>query len=246
MLVELPSGLVVTLRKFRVEDEDLLADPHAIKQGVAGSLLLNAVTESVQEAGPYQLKQDRLDWNEVLLGDRMTALLKNRIATWGKDMPTKQPCQNCKRPVEQDVDLSELPIKPLPESSREHVVVGTALKVTLPLAQKKVSFRLLRGKDEAGVQRLEKQKKSTLASSYLRYRTVDIEGVPEHSWTEFYRKLDSDDASFLRAAFDDADCGIDQEIEFSCAECHHVWDEDVKFRSDFLFPKYRKKRAEPG
>jgi len=245
---ECPSGLTITIREFTVADEDLLADPKAQKKGLAVTALLNAITAGVIDSGPYQFTEadgkHHLDWAQILQGDRMTVLLKNRIFTWGHDLTFRQPCPNCRQSVVTDIDLRDLPVKKLPESSIAHVRDPKThpLTVTLPHCGKQVSFRLLKGSDDRALQRLQKQHKDTLSSAYLRFRVQEIQDVGQPDLAKWLRNLGGADAAFLRSAFDEADCGIDQEIEFECDSCDHVWIDDVRFRADFLFPKYRGKK----
>jgi len=246
--VDCPSGLSVTVREFRVSDEDLLANPASIRKGLAVSSLLEAVTLRVDDPGPYSMHGKdadtaKIDWTDVLQGDRMVMLLKTRIFTWGEDLVFRQPCPNCPAHIATEIDLSELEIKPLPETSKTHVLnpKENPIFVTLPRAEVKVGFRLLRGKDERQLQKLQKQHKDAQSSAYLRYRIVEIDGVNMADWTAWLRNLGGSDAAFLRAQFDEADCGVDQEVDFDCDTCSHVWRDDVRFRADFLFPKYRKK-----
>jgi len=253
VVVECPTGLVVVLRKFKVKDEDLLTDPKTIRNGAAVNDLLEAITHKVEETGPYRLREPRkkkgetesyLDWNDVLQGDRMTVLLKNRIHTWGPELEFSQPCTNCpNKKVEIEIDLNDLVIKPLPEESIPHVLDPGAVSISrvLPGCGVKVSFRLLRGDDEKKLIKLQKQKKDSQSSSYFRFRITEIEGVPQNTWIKWIEDLDADDSAWLRAAFDEADCGVDQEVQFECEDCGFVWLDDVRFRADFLFPKYRRK-----
>jgi len=250
LTVKCPSGLSVTLREFKVSDEDLLADPKSQRKGVAVTELLTAITEGVDDVGLYKLrdrnkKHDEpwLDWATVLQGDRMTILLKNRIYTWGSELTFSQPCPNCQQNVDTDIDLEEMPIKALPESSKPHVInpQEAPLFCTLPRCGVRVGFRLLLGSDDRAMEKIQKDKKATLSSAYLRYRITKIEGVNQPDWNPWIRNLGGADAAFLRAAFDEPDCGVDQEVQFSCDSCNQVWTDDVRFRSDFLFPKYRGK-----
>lgn len=248
--VDCPSGLSLTVREFRVSDEDLLADPVSIRKGLSVSSLLKAITLRVDDAGPYHLignqgDEPKLDWADVLQGDRMTLLLKNRIFTWGSDLVFRQPCPNCTSPVASPIDLNKIPVKPLPETSLPHVASPkeVPLYTTLPGCGVRVGFRLLRGRDEKGLQKIQKRQKDQQSSGYLRFRVVDVEGVGQPDWKNWLRNLGGRDASYLRAAFDEADCGVDQEVEFDCESCMHIWRDDVRFRSDFLFPKYRGKTS---
>lgn len=238
--IECPSGLAVTVRAYKVKDEDLVADPRSIKKGCAETDLLEAITVRIDEPGPYSFGE-KVDWRRVLQGDRMVALLDNRIFTWGPDYEAREPCPKCRQPCENDIDLGDLPRKPLPETSREHAADPEAnpFEVVLPTCKTAVQFRLLRGSDERALQKLQKQSKDSLSSSYLRFRVVGIAGVAGNEWKNWLGDLDGDDASFLRAAFDEHDCGVEQEIPFQCDSCYLTFHEDVRFTKDFLFPKYR-------
>lgn len=251
LTVECPTGLVVTLREFKVRDEDLLANPKAIRKGIATTDLLKAITVGVDEPGPYPFRDPKRDeegpqlsWGRILQGDRMTVLLKNRIYTWGPDLEYPQPCQNCNQPTKKELDLEELPIKTLPESSLKHVRDGIALEpVTLPGCGVKVGFRLLRGEDDRGLQKIQKTKKDRRSSAYHRFRIVSIDGIPQPNWLDWIENMGGMDSSFLRAAYDEADCGVDQETEFECDACDHVWMDELRFRADFLFPRYKRRKS---
>ena len=248
--ISCPTGLVVTLREFKVTDENLLSNKKSVRNGVGITNLLAHVTMSVDDVGPYTLSEpdrhhDRpwLDWMQVLQGDRLVILKENRVVTWGPDMTDKRPCQNCREPVSTHFSLKDLPVQALPESSMAHVTnpVENPIKTTLPKCGVTVGFRLLRGKDEKVLQKIAKQSKDKLSSAYLRLRVVAIEGVSEPEWNAWLEDLGGYDSAYLRAAFDKADCGLEQSWGFECDECGHLWDEDVKLREDFLFPTYRGK-----
>lgn len=246
--VDCPSGLSVTLREFKVSDEDLVSNPRTQRSGRAITDLLEAITVGVNDPGPYQLTRSgeqgtgKLDWSKVIMGDRMTALLKNRIETWGPEFEIRTPCEACRAPVRNWIDLNDLEIKPLPESSKQHVQIGkdSPIEIELPSGPV-VGVRLLRGKDERQLQKLAKQKKDIMSSAYLRYITVSVEGVPDNKLLAFFQDMSGSDASYLRAAYQEADCGLEQEIELECDTCGHIWDRNIQFGADFLFPKYRKK-----
>lgn len=242
LAVECPSGLVVTVREYQVNDEDLLTNPQSVRDGLVTVKLLTAITQSVEDPGPYHrhMKGDRLDWLAVLQGDSLDVMRRNRIATWGKEYPFRLPCPHCRQPVSEDVDLEELPVRPLPESSKKHVEDGTTpIYTVLPSCGVRVGFRLLRNRDEKGLATINKQHGSQRSSRYLRFRLMDVEGVKEPAWNEWVQGLSGRDSSFLRAAFDEHDCGVEQERDFNCTSCGHSWVQDVRFGTDFLFPKYR-------
>ena len=240
--VEAPAGLVVVLREFKVEDEDLLADPALQRKGVATTELLRAVTVSLEDPGPYDFADD-VDWSKVLQGERHHCLKENRIFTWDEEYWFEESCPKCRAPGEHPIDLSEAETKKLPDSSLDHVSRGTPLTCVLPGCGKRVAYRLLRGKDERALQKIKKENKRTRSSSYLRLRIEEVEGVEHKDLKRWIRDLGGKDSSFLRAEFEEADCGIDMEVLLDCDRCDHAWRQDLRFDAEFLFPKYRKRSA---
>lgn len=242
-VVECPSGLVLSVREFLVKDEDLLADAKAIRQGVATVNIMKAITTEVVDFGPYQDNGGRLNWKRVLQGDSMAVLLANRIETWGYDYVHRQPCGHCRQPVVQELDLREMEVKKLPESSIPHVREGTPLGCTLPSCGKRVEFKLLRCEDDKAMAKIQRHHKTSLSSSYMRYRITGAEGVKAPDLGNFVANMSGKDLTYLRAQMDEADCGVQQEIELECDSCYHVWPAEVRFTGDFLFPKHRLKKT---
>jgi len=236
--VECPSGLTVVLRRFRVRDKNLLANKKVHRQG-ATTALLKAITESVEDPGPYAQNESGLvDWDSVIQGDRTVALVKNRIATWGDTMTAQRQCKNnrCGESVKMEYALSDLAVRPLPETSRPHVQdPSRPLQCKLPSGVV-VSFKLTRGKDEKAMRKLKKQRSDDLATAFLQYRIVEVAGVNPSDLRSFLSDLDGRDDTALQEAFDEADCGIDTKVVFECEECGYEWNEDVELTEDFLFP----------
>lgn len=242
--IECPSGLIVKARELIVEDEDLLSDPKALKRGTATTDLLNAITIECVNPGPYNFKDGNLNWRKVLQGDRLATILKVRIETFGVEYSYRTRCAKCKSRHVIQIDLNDLELQKLPETSLGHARdARETLSTVLPKCGKRVEFILLRGSDDAAMAKLQKQNKNAQSSSYLRYRIRGIEGVNEPDWKSFLKKLSMRDSSFLRQAFEKADCGVNQSIEVDCNECDHWWIDEVAFTADFLFPKYQEKNT---
>lgn len=239
---ELPSGLVVTQREFKVKDEDLLSNRKLVKSGKAETKLLEAITHAIEDPGPYRVKENgSIDWDEVLTGDRFVALLKNRIYTWGEFLEFSYVCPRCRQGSRMTINLNDLEIKPLCDDGKNHVANGTPLVATFPRCGNTIKYRLGRGKDKPRLMRIQKEHKASMASSFLRLFTIEVEGVKQPDLKNFFSDLSAMDSSFLRAEMERNDCGVEQEIEFDCDECSHVWRADVSLggENDFLFPKFR-------
>lgn len=240
---ECPSGLVLTMREFKVADEDLVANPKQNKKKMAQVALLNAITTGIEDSGPYGF-EGKVNWLEVLQGDTFYALMKARIETWGPDLQYTINCPTCRCVTRLEVNLEDFAFKPLPPSSLPHVKdpKGTPLAVKLPHSGKRVEFRLLRGKDERKLQKLQKESASNLSSALIRYRVSTIEGINPAELSEYIRQeMSGRDVQFLRAAFDEHDCGVDTETQFECDTCNNVWIDDLRIGKDFLFPRLRGK-----
>lgn len=253
LTVECPSGLSVSCREFKVRDENLLSDKKARRKGTAITDLIQSVVTEVHEFGPYSPEPDgTFDWAKALTGDRTVLLLKNRIETWGHEYLIHQPCANllCREPTTTEIDLRELPIKELPEASMEHVRSGLKkpLQIKLPKSGAVVAFRLLRGLDDKKTQKLQKQKSDKVSSALIQYRTLwikepDSSGqlveVPPPKIPAWIEDMSGRDSSYLRAAYEEFDCGVNTSVQFECPECDHMWRDDVRLAEDFLFPKFR-------
>ena len=256
--VECGSGLVVVVREFRVSDEDILANRRAQKKGISQTNLLRAITVTVEDSGPYEMQTDGSpNWDKVLHGDRMVIFKENRIATLGEIYATDKPCKSvlCDETIHVDVDLSKLPTQKLPESSLAHARnPKVPIYVVLPSSGARIGFKLLRGRDDRAMQKLQKQNREELSSALIRYQIMDIQtpapegtkiseakdkwvAVPQPDWKQWIRDMSMKDSSFLRAEQEKADCGVDQSVEFYCEGCSLSWEADIQFQADFLFPK---------
>lgn len=239
-----PSGLAVTMREFKVTEENLATTPKIVREGKPKTRLLEAVTIAVEDPGPYVLGAgDFLDWEKVLHGDREAVLRDLRVLTWGPDYYRDDPCPACEEATDNCFDLSAFPVKELPAASLDHVRPGgKALEIVLPRSGKKLSFRLLRGADEKAISKIYHQREDERVSGFLALRTVAIEGVDPRDHEDWIKDLGGMDSSFFKAMADEADCGIDQAAVWKC-DCGHRWTRDANFGAGFFFPKYRAKRG---
>lgn len=240
--VELPSKLVITVREFKVKDQDLLADKKAARRGTSTTNLLKAIALEMGDPGPYDFDSE-IKWDKVIQGDRIVALKAARDLTWGSELHPQVTCANCETAETYTIDGDAFTVKPLPESSYDHVRTGEPLTCHIPDGPE-VQFKLLRGEDDKLLQALRQQSAESLASSALRYRIVSVEGVSPPDLKEWVRELSGSAMTFLMDEFDDADGGLDTETAFSCATCGFGWVQDVRLdQSDFLFPKSRGRRT---
>lgn len=132
--IECPSGLIGKVRGLTGRDGRYLTDRNLAKSGGLVDQILSSCWESTTDPGIYS--QDAFDsdgnpkWGKILQGDRYYALLQIRAAGITIDDPTlydfKAKCKNpdCRKMFNWEIDLDDLPVRKLPESSRERLARG--------------------------------------------------------------------------------------------------------------------------
>ena len=237
-IITCPSGLTGRIRAMLVREERILADRKLAKAGGQVDELLAACWEETLEAGPYDFGDKVIDWGQVLQGDRFFALLKVRALTYGPQYAFSVPCQNdaCRARIEWELDLGELPCRPLSDESRAAFTGGNRFETVLPVSGKRGWFRLVTGADERKLPQLRKGAGDRLLSAMLAFRVVEIEGVEARERRKVIEELTMRDADFLVDEFDRVDCGVDTAIEIECPECFASQEIDLPFDRTFFMP----------
>ncbi len=231
-----PSGMAGRIRGMKVREERVLADRSLAKSGGQLDELLRSCWEENLEPGPYDFRDKPIDWGEVLQGDRFFTLLMIRALTYGSEYGFAVSCRSCRARIEWEVDLTQLPVRPLSPESRAAFMAGNRFEATLPDAGKRVWFKLLTGDDERKLPALQRAAPDRLLSSVLAYRVLEVDGVDPKDKRAFLEDLTLRDADFLVDEFDRVDCGVDTTIEVECPECREVQDIDLPFDSAFFLP----------
>lgn len=176
-MVELPSkGLVYPedspLRSGKIEmkymtarEEDILTNQNYIKQGIVLDKLLNSLIVS------------KVDYDDLILGDKNAILVAARILGYGKDYTFKY------KGEEVTADLSKCPLRFIDEES---ITVGTnEFTYILPATETEITYKILTNKDEkliqaeiAGLKKLDKDS-STELSTRLKYAIQSVGGDRE-------------------------------------------------------------------
>ncbi len=201
----------------------------------------------------------------MLQGDRFYALLQIRALTYGPEYAFAVSCQAdaCRSRIEWELDLRDLPCRPLSEESRAAFTDGNRFETVLPDAGKRVWFRLLTGADERKLPQLRRAAGDRLLSAMLAFRVVEVEGVEPRDKRRFLEDLSMRDADFLvdeltarglwpcsstplhsvqreldsmQRACDRVDCGVDTTIEIECPECCATQEVDLPFDRTFFMP----------
>jgi hypothetical protein len=214
-----PSGLKVEVRGLKGKELKIFQDKSKVGKDGAAVLdrILDACVERVIDPGLYTLNDEgKLSWSDVLLGDEFFLFVEIRKQTFGNTYAFRARCpvNDCKHKFEWELDLSELPVMPLPASTVEALRTGTPLETKLPDGRA-VKFRLLTGKDEREVMKLTGAENPMI--SMLAHCIVSLGG--ETDKTKIRRELEETGLGELmkmRKLFDKSDCGIDTTITIKC------------------------------
>ena len=242
-VITCPSGLSGRVRGMKVREERVLADKQLAKEGGQVDALLSACWEDTVDPGPYVLDDRKLDWSQVLQGDRFFTLLQIRTATYGPLYEFGVPCQSCRARIDWQLDLTDLLVRELPEASRAAFAAGNRFETRLPGAGKTVGFRLLVGADERKLPQLKRQAPDRLFSTLLVHRVTDVEGVENKDKRAFLEDLSMRDATFLIGEFDRVDGGVETSIDIACPECGAEQSVELPFTTDFFMPSTKAARA---
>lgn len=224
-----PEGKVI-IEMMGVQEEKLLAGSR-----VSPTRLMTQLLEAL-------IVSPKLDPRQLLLQDRLFLLVKIRILTFGTAYGFKMSCPTCSVSSRYEVDLADVMVRPLPEDFTE------PMEVMLPLSQKKVYLRLLRGVDEDAVLAEGKKlsEKGLAGHGDPTYvptmaRTIDhIEGSDSKDWAgklAFCQNLKSRDSLTLQKAIERIDFGIDFKHELTCPSCRTEFQGVIPMSEEFFRPE---------
>ena len=242
-----PSGLTGRIRGMKASEERILADRKLAKSGSQLEQILAACWEETVDAGPYDFGAQSIDWGKVLQGDRFFAMLQVRVLSYGPDYAFSVSCENrgCRARIDWELDLRELPVKPLSDESRTAFLNGNRFETILPEANRKATFGLLTGSDERRLATLRRAASDRPITTMLGFRLAAIEGVEAPDKQKFIENLGMADVSFLLTEFDRVDCGVETDIEVECPECQGVTRVELPFEKSFFLPTTKRKPAAP-
>ena len=224
----------IEYRAMTAKDEDILMSRALIKKGTV-------ITELLKSC----LIDPTIDVNSLLSGDRNALMIAVRISGYGREYNPVFQCPNCEFKNELDIDLTQMPIKPL---QLEPAVPGENIfSYTLPATKKNVKFKFLTGKEEEEIlQQMEMRKKKglvndNLITSRLLSCIVEVEGNKERSFiSKFVQYMPARDSLELRKYIDDNEPGVNMTINFSCKSCDHSDEVALPMGPTFFWPNARR------
>ncbi len=241
-----PSGLRGIIRGMKVRELGDMSDAKLLRSGKIVDRLVTNCWEKTVNPGPYAILSDTLPWDTMLQGDRAWAFLCVRMATFGNEFAFEHTCGNvmCNTKYELVVELDKLKLKQLPRTSYNHINTGEELITTV--CGKKVSYKLLRCNSDQQLTNLVKNFQLSVPVAQIVTRINRVEGIEisdVESIIDWVSDLPMADGMDLRKIMEDADCGVEMEIEANCinAACGNVEKFDLPLGSGF----FEKRKIKP-
>ena len=218
------------IRPMTAREEDILTSRALIKKGVV-------ITELIRSC----LIDKSINPDDMVAGDRNAVMTSLRITGYGSDYSADVTCPSCSETTKQDFDLTSLPIKRLevePDSPGENLFT-----YELPYTKKKISFKLLDGKDEREIAKVqERTKKSSAGASKLitlryRHQILAVDGVTDKTKIQFFiRNMPARDSRALRKHIDGMEPGIEMKNWMDCPMCGESSEVRMPLGASFFWP----------
>ena len=123
------------IKYMTAREEDILTSQNLIKKGVVIEKVLDSLilTEGVKQ-------------EDMILGDKNAVMVAARILAYGPEYECEVTNPNTGNKFTQTFDLTKCPFVELPDG-----YTGNNFEMTLPICKKKITFKLLTGKEETAV-----------------------------------------------------------------------------------------------
>ena len=223
----------VEIKYMTAREEDILASQNLIRKGV----VLDKLFESV-------VVEEGVNIDDILIGDKNAILLATRILGYGKDYQVEITDPFSGEQQKTNVDLAKIQIK---EVDKTLLNSNNKYEFELPIAKKKIVFKLLSHKDEKDInseiqalQRLSKDKDgvSSEISTRLRYMIEEIDGNNDRGFINNFVKnnLLARDSRVLRNYIQQISPDLELKFDFTSDLTGETEALDIPLGAGFFYP----------
>ena len=224
----------VEIKYMTAKEEDILSSISLLQKGVAVDRMLQSL-----------LVDKTIKPNEMLIGDKNALMVAARITGFGEEYRANVTCPACSNRAEYAFDLSKtknVSIDDLDISEVEKTEQNTFV-FNLPVSKVRTEVRLLDGRDEQYLTRLNNSKKDnnlpeTPLTDRLKIIIASINGSTIRGDVEkFVDQMPVLDSRYLRAMYTKIVPNIDLTQDFICTNCNHRAAMEVPLTADFFWPR---------
>ena len=214
------------LKYMTAKEEDILTSQNLIKKGV----VIDKVLDSL-------ILTKGMDSNDLLLGDKNAVMVAARILAYGPEYECEVTDPSTGIKSTQTFNLAECPFRKLPKGASTN-----EFEFELPIAKKKVKYRILTGKQEQEILGELKansklgQQVSKDITTRLRHTIVSVDGEDSPGFiAEFVNNMLAQDSKAFRSQIKSIapDIEMEQEVEMG-GETVKV---NIPMTVNFFWPK---------
>ena len=215
----------IEIKYMTAREEDILTSQNLIKKGVVIDRLLDSLilTEGVK-------------CEDLILGDKNAIMVAARVLAYGPEYQCDIVNPNTGNTFSHTFNLAECPFK-----TTEGDVSENKFEVTLPISKRKISYKILTGKEERIIEEELKNLRKVGSevtpelTTRLRHTIVSVDGDDTQTVkNEFVQNMLSRDSLFLRGEISKVspDIELKQEIEIG----GEVVKVDIPMTTNFFWP----------
>lgn len=230
----LSSGKI-EIKYMTAREEDILTSKNLIQKGVVIDTLLKSLIVS------------KINYNDLLIGDKNAVLIASRILAYGKDYEVQITCPHCSEKFQYNVDLSTFENKNIDTSGFEK---GSRLfSYQLPHSKIILELRLATHSDEQSIESEIKSLKKISnktgidneITTRLRTLIVSVNGDGSRESVNKFVNNDllSKDSFELRKFLRNSTPDIDMSVDAECSSCGQTSNLQVPLTVDFFWPTGR-------
>jgi len=196
----------IEIKYMTAKEEDILTSQNLIKKGVVIDRLIDSL-----------ILTDGVKQDDLVLGDKNAVMVAARILAYGPEYACEVTNPNTGQMITHTFNLADCPFKKLSKDITEN-----KFDVELPISKKKITFKLLTGKEEALInEELKASKKigtdySPELTTRLRHTVTSVDGDESQATiNNFVQNLLARDSMHLRKEIKKVtpDIELSQEIE---------------------------------
>src|ERR1035437_1066029 len=247
-----PSGICILPSKGKFYAEDVCPEGKVELIPMSGrteKLIAGIRGNNVDEVIDTVLRRcliTKLDPDDMLITDRLFALMVLRSNSYGEDYNFDITCPHCEVKGKYTVLIpSEFPIDYAKDDAKE------PFEVTLPVTGLRLTYRLLRGKDSKAIKNYAEEETERMGTKdgdpSFTYRLatsiLNVNGKPfDNILTalSFCEKLPAKDIRYFSSHLEDSTPGILLTVKKECTSCGKKIETDMPITAEFFRPKFTK------
>lgn len=222
----------VQIKAMTAQEEDILMSRALIKDGTVLTHLIGSC-----------IIDKNINPRDLTSGDRNALLVAIRITGYGPAYKVDVSCPECNAKQNHTFDLSDLRLKRL---AIDPVAAGVnQFEFTLPVSQKKVTFKFMTGRDEEEQSIISERRRKlmpdvqvdNIVTSRLDACVLSIDGITDRNKVSaFIRSMPALDSKTLRSYINDNEPGMDMTGNFTCVQCRADAQVSLPLGASFFWP----------